>query len=633
MGSLLKPCLVAIMVVAFAALPFVVLAASSYEDLRALPGSVGQVETLTASAMSGTFAFATADPHGAGDDGGIVIKAPNGWWIRQFAHTIDDPIELDWYQLSDGESISALLSSLAGAYAPRLYVRMPNSNITLRDDSGFVNWSADYGIHEFALLEADAETELELGNPDLRTAWQFEDMSVLVIGSNSAKDNRDDHRLTIIGPWKWDQRGETDESRFVGSVGMITVIQSADNNADLIFRFDSKYPMSCTVYVGGHGDRNTYFSGVHRFGGCLSTGGQYSGRVHFEDAYVSDELGFGFGWEGRDDGDISRAIAHWNGQRSTQVAGGGIAAETLEVTGKVTAQYGNAGFNFFFVDKLGSSEEDPFLLNIRDYGWTGPNELGKPVGVALGDPIPNVHPIKSDGLGEAVPGWRYVYVREQNQWGKNPKLHRRIWFAENAQCDDNPNCRGTYTTNTTWTYANADGSHYYQNGTHVDDRIGDNVVQGDGLSPAMTDGMLVLVHNDTARYGQFHDIFIQTVTDQGPPYFDDGSGNAIENVTLSGMLSIAPSEGSNSARNLTFIGAQREVIKIGGGATLEVDNVCAPSGSTVGGDGVLMVAGSPKTLPYTLEAADCKNVMADIPINPYFGPKIPAPKGLHRKSP
>jgi len=106
------------------------------------------------------------------------------------------------------------------------------------------------------------------------------------------------------------------------------------------------------------------------------------------------------------------------------------------------------------------------------------------VGFALDDPIANDHPIKSDGLGEEQPGWRFVHVVEDNQWGKSPKWHGRIGFAENAQCDDVPNCTGTYTTNATWTYSNAAGSHYYENGTHDDDRIQGNIIQGDGVHPA-----------------------------------------------------------------------------------------------------------------------------------------------------
>jgi hypothetical protein len=333
---------------------------------------------------------------------------------------------------------------------------------------------------------------------------------------------------------------------------------------------------------------------------------------------VSDELGFGFGWKGGTDGAVDRALGHFRGQRTNQVALGKVSAATLQVTGEITAQYGGAGFNFFFVDKLGESEQQPLILNIRDYGWTGPNELGKPVGVALDKPKANEHPIKSDGLGQEISGWRHVLVRQQDQWGRNKKIAHRVWFAENAKCDDIPNCDGTYTTETSWTYVNADGDHYYQNGTHVDDRVGGNRFQGDGKSPAMIGGKLVLVHRDSARFGRFHDISIETVTDNGPPYFDHGRANSIDSVTLSGRLRIAASPGSNSAQHLTFLGASREVINVGSGSTLTLKNVCAPSGSTIGGAGKVVLSGRTLKLPYKLQAGDCTKRMADVPANPFF---------------
>ena len=595
-------------------------AATSYAELRSLQGSAGQTATLTAERIGGTFAFASVDPKGQGDNNGIVIKAPNGWWVRQFSHSRQDPIQFDWFQVKDGQAVSGLMISLARAYSPRLYIKMPSQPMTLHHNSGPVRWTSDYGITEFALLESDSQTAIKVDNTDAQAVWEFGDMRVLIIGSDAVRSSRNDYRFTLIGPWTWTNRGVTDASSFVASVGMVAVFHdtwSTLNDApSFYFRFNTKFPLSCSLYVGGNGARKVYISGTHRYGGCLSTGGQYSGLVHFEDAYVSDELGRGPGWKGTTDGAVDRSLGHWRGTVSTQVANGSLKAEILQVTGKLTVQYGSAEAGFFFVDKFGTSQNEPLIINVMDHGWTGPNELNKPAGVALDRSVANDHPIKSDGLGEEQPGWRYLYVIESNQWGKNPEWHDRIWFAENAQCDDVPNCAGTYTTQTTWTYANAAGDHYYENGDHVDDRIEGNVIQGDGVHPAFTAGWAVLVARDTARYGRFHNISVDTVQDEGPPFFASGSGNKILNVTLTGKLELMPSSVSNDATNLTFLGSAREVITLGSGSGLKVTNVCAPSGSTIGGSGKAEVSGVVVQLPYRIKTTDCAVANPDIPGNP-----------------
>lgn len=601
----------------------------TYDELNSFSGTAGETVELAAPKIGGTFAYSTVDPYGSGDDGGIVIRGANGWWIRQFAHELTDPIQLDWFQVKDGQAVSALMIMLAKRYAPRLYVRMPTSQMTLVHDSGRIDWSGDLGLSEFALLESEIPTAIRVLNSDAQVAWRFSDMSVLIIGSQTVKLDRSQYNLTLIGPWRWDNRGQTDTVSYAASVGMVTVMQEKKHGANILLRFNSAYPLSCSIYVGGNGSRTVRIAGNHRYGGCVSSGGQYDGVMHFEDVYVSDELGRAVGWTGDTLGTVNRSYGHWRGSISTQVALGSLSASVVQATGKITAQYGGAGFGFFFVDKLGTEESDPLVVATLDYGWTGPNELGKPAGIALKLPSAMVHPVKSDGLGQEIPDQRFVHAIEGNQWGRNPNWPRRSWFAENAQCDDVANCGGTLTTRTTWTYTNAGGSHEYLNGTHVDDRISHNVVQGDGLNPAAVFGVVELISNDVLRYGRFHDALVRKVEDRGPPFFASGSGNHIHDVTFAGRLIFAAEVGDNVAQNVTFIGPAREVMKINTGASVSASNFCAPAGSYVSGTGTLLLNGVRRELPYFLRAEDCLRANAEIPGNPFFARKqMTTPQGL-----
>lgn len=91
---------------------------NTYDELRATAGASGNRLALRSSTdprIDGVFVFADHDPYGKGDDGGMVLKGANGWWVRQFAHDRSDPIRLDWFQLADGHEITALLDNVTAA--------------------------------------------------------------------------------------------------------------------------------------------------------------------------------------------------------------------------------------------------------------------------------------------------------------------------------------------------------------------------------------------------------------------------------------------------------------------------------------------------------------------------------------
>jgi len=59
------------------------------------------------------FNYRATDPHGQGDDGGIVIQTPNGWRVPRY----DGSVEARWFGLvlGSGENQTAMLKRAIGA--------------------------------------------------------------------------------------------------------------------------------------------------------------------------------------------------------------------------------------------------------------------------------------------------------------------------------------------------------------------------------------------------------------------------------------------------------------------------------------------------------------------------------------
>ena len=74
-----------------------------YTALRAQsgPGTVAYNSPVD-SKVNGSFTWQATDPHGDGDDGGIVISASGGgFWVRDFTHAANTPIDVTFAAVPD----------------------------------------------------------------------------------------------------------------------------------------------------------------------------------------------------------------------------------------------------------------------------------------------------------------------------------------------------------------------------------------------------------------------------------------------------------------------------------------------------------------------------------------------------
>jgi len=583
-------------------LPEMAIAATSYAGLRAQSGAIGQTTTLTAAWIGGEFAFSATDPNGYGDDGGIVIQAPNGWWVRQFSHTLADPVRLDWFEVADGRNITTILGHLGFAYKPKLYVQAPTVAMTLQLDP--VDFAA-IGTTNFAFLESDAKVSIQQTG-DRPVLFYFKNMKELVFGTDQKKASRDDYNLTLVGNWSWTSRASTEG-------GALVHIESQDTSVPAFyFRFNTKNPKEQSIRMyGGSGPQVAYVSG--RFQGGGMTFGHRAGEIRFEDALVSDPLGYTHGWTGTATGAVDQALSNVRSIGVTTVL-------NKKVTGSLELQYGGTHFGSFFVDQLGNGPSDPFVIYSKDYGYTGPNELGLPEGVKLQNPWFMTFGVKFDGMGIEQAGLRHIKLVQKDNYGPANSLRRVV--LEAAQCDDVANCSATSDSYTTWTLVNVSGIAETNGvGNHPDDRTHHMIYQGDGVNPAHNKGLLQLMLYDTAKDGQFDSISIEPFgynwwTYDRHPTYEDGSHNRVQNVVMTGKLYVKykkPPANDNRADNVTFTGAAREVINVAAGASLAATNICAPPGSTIGGGGEVTLNGKTLTLPYTVQASDCHSRLPPTP--------------------
>ncbi len=138
---------------------------ATYDDLRVRTGELGDRATVSEARRGGEFVFAGDDPYGQGDDGGTVLAAPNGYWVREHEHTAAAPVELDWFErVTAGANITQLIEQLRDRYTGSrdLFVRLPSVPMTL--EVGYVAFGA---WNRFHLLENTAAVTLALPEPTI----------------------------------------------------------------------------------------------------------------------------------------------------------------------------------------------------------------------------------------------------------------------------------------------------------------------------------------------------------------------------------------------------------------------------------------------------------------------------------
>lgn len=272
----------------------------TYAALRETAGSPGKSVTVSGERIGGAFGWHTGDPYRQGDDGGIVLRGPGGWWVRRFEHSEVEPIELDWYELEDGQEITQLLRRLAERYAPDFYCRVPSRPVTLLVD--FVDFGAA-GTKNLYLLESDAPVTIaDKPRPDDRAAM------LRVADYRRVKVGGPRHTLTFKGLHAGVRGGWNCKEDYVfrelppdlrNGRSLITFRQDTPDGESLEFRADihDAYLTGLSL-AGKRKTRRGVISGSFVNAGWYIAGG--AAHLHLDNPRLSDPYVPGWGWDGGD---------------------------------------------------------------------------------------------------------------------------------------------------------------------------------------------------------------------------------------------------------------------------------------------------------------------------------------------
>lgn len=579
--------------------------------------------------IEGKFTWSDYDPHGNGDDGGLVIAASGGgWWVRQFSYKRAYPIELDWFEgVVNNADITALFKRLAQDFTPYFYVRVPSRALKLIWSNGTatVDWSVTYGIQEFRLFESNAQVEIYIAAPDNKPAWQM-NVSNFLLGSSTRKATYNDYTLTFTSTWTFDNRLFTDAVEFLTPPPAIQLTMSQSYAISGTVRCNSAKLQGNLLYLAnGCPLLDFKIGGKYRYSSGVNFNGP--GVFDVESAYNSDECARKPGWTGTTAGLVNRNIGlARSGGIGGVVTGTQAPTTRAHIKGEIICQYGG-GSGFLFWDYIGTSINDPLIIRSIDRGFTGPNEFGKPAGVQLQQNAGyQNHVAKSDGFGkqstnETNKRFFKLIGESAVPFTSGATAWLDEFFMENNQADDVPGAGLTYTQHVTFIVVNCRGNIWQENGPLIqgEEQPLDNIhFMGDGVNPAWIANSRSSLHMGKLNSLKYAKVDHVEVTDVG---------NVLDTVNCTDFIKLYL-DATVTADKLTFSGTARNIINFSnlygnGSPAFTVTNLNAPVGSTVtqsvGMTAVFTLNGTVRTLPYTIVVGDNGAAVPDIPPNPLLG--------------
>jgi hypothetical protein len=332
----------------------------SYDELRAYAGAPGETVSVNGDGIAGQFKFVSGARE---EDGGIIIKAPHGRWERVFAYSPAQPVELDWFELKNGDEITPLLTRLAKRSVSGLYIRAPSATMTLLLD--FIDLGL-YGIREFYFLESESPITIrqkeQAMHPDKLIA--LADYRRVRIGGEKLN-------LTFTGLHKGVRGGHNARANGDAGHGLLSFQQSGSQGEFLEFSaniWNSR--MYGIDHRGAHAGDVGRTQRVEIAGNFLNSGLRLNSGIRkliLKNPLLTDPYGVTFGWDGtqseRNNG-YNADPHYWERSR-------GISMTYIDhVSGSMRSEYGGSGWFMSTVGFIGNSPDDPFIVRYRDMGYS-----------------------------------------------------------------------------------------------------------------------------------------------------------------------------------------------------------------------------------------------------------------------
>jgi hypothetical protein len=233
------------------------------------------------------------------------ITGDTDWWVRDFAHTAGDPIQLAWQEdLVEKYRADTLLHNLFDDYSS-VYMILPDNAVGV-DTIMWDTLRAYDRINDFYLLEpSDASAfvidRVDPGSEATRSMIQINNPANVVIGGEGCFVTPEDPACLTIAD---NNNGLADGGPT--DMGTITIFpDDGSNPASITVKANVKYAQGFGFNHSASASEETqsfYFAGLYESSGIRLNSG--IGTVYMDPDYtvVTDPLGQGLGWDGDADG-------------------------------------------------------------------------------------------------------------------------------------------------------------------------------------------------------------------------------------------------------------------------------------------------------------------------------------------
>jgi hypothetical protein len=546
------------------------------------------------------------------------------------------PFDLDRCALASGDDVTELLKDIQSKWPNGFYVRAPSKSITVISNTIYWPTSTKY----YVLLEDQDPTNKLLiqhaSKPtDFWVMWRFENfdtvkigganLSITFQGNHPGLANCDEHYSYAIAA------GYSEATARICDInrGLLEFRMSDRTEATLAdIRANVRYSQSYSIYTWGSAG----------FAEDVGTGNKIRqfnvAGLHFATGGVFFHQGVRHAWADPDRFVLSDPYVRtygWTGETSSSFAGGlpvgcphhikdqvrGNAFSgyyTDSITGGMMLEYGLLAWVPRYATKVGYSEDDPFVVRIKDWGVSGPG-TPYPAGVRVkktgegnffkGDPhykgeagitqrfvrfekLPDT--FGSGPASGTSPGCEYSYADSDSNFAR----------TENSLTSF-PNRDWHITFSGDWRSLNQGGS--FERGQLFNFAWDNGESYGHTLRAAagteILDTIRMYDRNTVTGPGEFHDIIVANYSPALP-----GRGNVVADTNLTGTVTVTASTGTTTIRNVNFTGSSRTVIDVQPESKLVANNLCAPPDSIISGTGTVVLDDQVISLPHVLSNAN-----------------------------
>jgi len=539
------------------------------------------------------------------------------------------PFDLDACNLQDGDDITSLLTDIVAEWGA-VHVRAPSQTLTVGAD-----YTAFTVTHFSFVEDQSARNRLTIDHTGTnRTLWDFASVDRVLIGGPNLS-------MTFTGNHPGLGVGEDTEQD-----GHLTFTQGSVTGelVDIRANFHLTYK-SGVMFFGGQSETSATnkIAQVNIAGRFLGSGVNVNGgvyRIWFDPdrTVVMDPWMRGIGWDGAVAGQISGRDVGCSDTARYEYRNFPPAKALFvnRITGGVTLEYGHAIADIFTSYQIGNGAADPFIIRLKDYGFSGPTEitgyppgvLGKQVGLRTG-------PIKHDPLWDYGSGLRHIRIQQlPSLYGNGTNTQKiasgcaagnstnndvftsagYIWQAEASRDGISSQYVTAYVDVTasgfsSWVGLGTTGEYLKGAGDSPDSTPGPStpdrtfghtlrVSGGDSMPGVVT----VMDSCTVTGPGTWNTISVTSwVTSPGGTtiYAND---NTITDTRVSGAVNISANAENTVIDNVEFTGSARAVITVGAGADVTVTDLCVPNGSsiTIASGGSVLYENETKTANYTI---------------------------------